>query len=613
MKKSHEITEEGINTALRSSMEKLTPDEFPAILGDCKERKDKKMDNITTIKPNKRKHVLRYIAAAAAFLLIVGCAFGLIRNADAKNVYTTVMIDVNPSVQINANKNERVLSVTPLNRDGEVIIGELDFSGSTIDVAVNAVIGSMLKHGYITETRNAILISVMSKDKAEAAELNSKLYTEVNAQLSASAIDASVLSQDMTDSNTESNRLADEYGISCGKAQLIDTIINAGHPYTFEELAHMSISALNGILNGTIDTDAPHHNGDSHGESDNVGSEEAALAIALEHAGVTLDQLSWYEICLDFDDGIWVYEVEFVVGNTEYEYEINAITGEIIKFETELDDDPEGAPGTPRPSAQPTQQPGSEFLSEDEVRTIVFNHAGVNANDVREFEIELDDEHGIWVYEVDFKAGNIEYDYVVNAVTGEIIKSETEVDDDPTAAPGTPRPTTQPTAQPTQQPGSNFLSEDEVRTIVFNHAGVNANDVREFEIELDDEDGIWVYEVDFKAGNIEYDYVVNAVTGAIIRVETEIDDDPTAAPGTPRPTAQPTQQPGSEFLSEDEIRAIVFSHAGVNANDVREFEIELDDEDGIWVYEVEFESGRHEYSYEVNALTGEIIDYEIDD
>ena len=606
MKKSHEITEEGINTALRSSMEKLTPDEFPAILGDCKERKDKKMDNITTIKPNKRKHVLRYIAAAAAFLLIVGCAFGLIRNADAKNVYTTVMIDVNPSVQINANKNERVLSVTPLNRDGEVIIGELDFSGSTIDVAVNAVIGSMLKHGYITETRNAILISVMSKDKAEAAELNSKLYTEVNAQLSASAIDASVLSQDMTDSNTESNRLADEYGISCGKAQLIDTIINAGHPYTFEELAHMSISALNGILNGTIDTDAPHHNGGSHGESDNVGSEEAALAIALEHAGVTLDQLSWYEICLDFDDGIWVYEVEFVVGNTEYEYEINAITGEIIKFETEFEDDPHGAPPV---TERPTQQPGSNFLSEDEIKAIVFNHAGVNANDVREFEIELDDEHGIWVYEVEFKAGNIEYDYVVNAVTGEIIKSETEVDDDPTAAPGTPRPT----AQPTQQPGSEFLSEDEIRAIVFNHAGVNANDVREFEIELDDEDGIWVYEVDFKAGNIEYDYVVNAVTGAIIRVETEIDDDPTAAPGTPRPTAQPTQQPGSELLSEDEIRAIVFSHAGVNANDVREFEIELDDEDGIWVYEVEFESGRHEYSYEVNALTGEIIDYEIDD
>ena len=606
MKKSHEITEEGINTALRSSMEKLTPDEFPAILGDCKERKDKKMDNITTIKPNKRKHVLRYIAAAAAFLLIVGCAFGLIRNADAKNVYTTVMIDVNPSVQINANKNERVLSVTPLNRDGEVIIGELDFSGSTIDVAVNAVIGSMLKHGYITETRNAILISVMSKDKAEAAELNSKLYTEVNAQLSASAIDASVLSQDMTDSNTESNRLADEYGISCGKAQLIDTIITAGHPYTFEELAHMSISALNGILNGTIDTDAPHHNGGSHGESDNVGSEEAALAIALEHAGVTLDQLSWYEICLDFDDGIWVYEVEFVVGNTEYEYEINAITGEIIKFETEFEDDPHGAPPV---TERPTQQPGSNFLSEDEIKAIVFNHAGVNANDVREFEIELDDEHGIWVYEVEFKAGNIEYDYVVNAVTGEIIKSETEVDDDPTAAPGTPRPT----AQPTQQPGSEFLSEDEIRAIVFNHAGVNANDVREFEIELDDEDGIWVYEVDFKAGSIEYDYVVNAVTGAIIRVETEIDDDPTAAPGTPRPTVQPTQQPGSELLSEDEIRAIVFSHAGVNANDVREFEIELDDEDGIWVYEVEFESGRHEYSYEVNALTGEIIDYEIDD
>lgn len=512
MKKNHEMTENCVNTALRSSMEKLAPDDFPAILGDCKERKDTEMENITTVKP-KRKNALRYLAAAAAFLLICGCAFGIISNANAKNIYTTVTIDVNPSVQINANKNERVLSVTPLNRDGEIIIGDLDFSGSTIDVAVNAVIGSMLKHGYITETKNAILISVICKDKDEAAELNSKLYSEVNAQLSESAINADVLAQNMTESDVDSDKLADEYGISCGKVHLINKIIASGQPYTFEELAHMSISALNGILNGTISpeslipncTEAPDPE-----VPDNVIGEEAALAIALEHAGVAEAQVSRYAVDLDYDDGIWVYDVEFIVGNIKYEYEINAVTGEIIKFETEPCDDPTAVPVTP----SPTEQPSGDFLSEDEVKAIVFSHAGVNAGDVREFEIELDRENGIWIYEVEFKAGNVEYDYVVNAVTGEIIRFETDIDDDPTAAPTTPRPT--------QQPGNNFLSEDEIRTIVFNHAGVSANDIHEFEIELDYDDGLWIYEVEFECGHLEYSYEVNALTGEII--EYEIDD-----------------------------------------------------------------------------------------
>ena len=43
-------------------------------------------------------------------------------------------------------------------------------------------------------------------------------------------------------------------------------------------------------------------------------------------------------------------------------------------------------------------------------------------------------------------------------------------------------------------------------------------------IELDDEDGILVYEVEFKSCNMEYDYEINAATGAILKHETELDD-----------------------------------------------------------------------------------------
>ena len=53
---------------------------------------------------------------------------------------------------------------------------------------------------------------------------------------------------------------------------------------------------------------------------------------------------------------------------------------------------------------------------------------------------------------------------------------------------------------------------------------MDANTVYDINTELDVENGIIVYEVEFKSGNIEYDYEIDAATGAILRHETELDD-----------------------------------------------------------------------------------------
>ena len=63
-----------------------------------------------------------------------------------------------------------------------------------------------------------------------------------------------------------------------------------------------------------------------------------AKAIALAHAGVSEKNVSFKKVKLEKDDGIYEYEVEFYVGNWEYEYSINAKTGKILDFEKELDD-----------------------------------------------------------------------------------------------------------------------------------------------------------------------------------------------------------------------------------------------------------------------------------
>ena len=62
------------------------------------------------------------------------------------------------------------------------------------------------------------------------------------------------------------------------------------------------------------------------------------------------------------------------------------------------------------------------------------------------------------------------------------------------------------------------------KSIALDHAGVSENEAYDIDIELDDEDGILVYEVEFKSGGMEYSYEINAVTSTILKRETEIDD-----------------------------------------------------------------------------------------
>ena len=69
---------------------------------------------------------------------------------------------------------------------------------------------------------------------------------------------------------------------------------------------------------------------------------------------------------------------------------------------------------------------------------------------------------------------------------------------------------------------------------------------------------------------------------------------------------------GNAKLTADEALDIALKDAGVGKNQIREIENNLDRENGILVYDIEFKSGNTEYSYDINAQTGEIIDREKD-
>ena len=62
------------------------------------------------------------------------------------------------------------------------------------------------------------------------------------------------------------------------------------------------------------------------------------------------------------------------------------------------------------------------------------------------------------------------------------------------------------------------------KSIALDHAGVSESKAYDMEVELDDEDGTLVYEMEFKSGRMEYDYEIDAVSGAVLKHEAELDD-----------------------------------------------------------------------------------------
>ena len=73
------------------------------------------------------------------------------------------------------------------------------------------------------------------------------------------------------------------------------------------------------------------------------------------------------------------------------------------------------------------------------------------------------------------------------------------------------------------QPNDGFIGRETAIKAALAHAKLNESDVRRLKCELDREDGVMVYEVDFKKDGFEYDYDIDAKTGTVIKAKKERD------------------------------------------------------------------------------------------
>ena len=181
-------------------------------------------------------------------------------------------------------------------------------------------------------------------------------------------------------------------------------------------------------------------------EKESIGS-SSALTIALNDAGVGKEEAKHTKATFEKEDGVYIFDVEFDANGNEYEYYIDAKTGEVLKRDVEIKDGERIVTNETNPqetttanettSSAPSQNETTKAQKQatkakaqnigiDEAKRVALKNAGASESQVRFTKAKLDYDDGVAKYEIEFVKGNTKYEYEINAKTGEIIDFEKE-------------------------------------------------------------------------------------------------------------------------------------------------------------------------------------------
>lgn len=144
--------------------------------------------------------------------------------------------------------------------------------------------------------------------------------------------------------------------------------------------------------------------------------EAAAVKAAMTHAGVKEVGAHALYAAPDEEDGHPIYEIRFHDGTTAYAYEVSALDGTLLKANRRA---------LPKPAVAVTPQAQTGDVGAERVKAVALADVKATGTPSR-IKVERDFEQGRLVYEVEFRLGNVEYEYVIDASNGTILKREAE-------------------------------------------------------------------------------------------------------------------------------------------------------------------------------------------
>lgn len=397
------------------------------------------------------------MAACLALVLCTGIATHAIRSNATAGTFT---MDVNPSVEYTIAKSGAVKSIRSLNSDAENALSDVAPGKQSVETALTRTVAAYEACGYMENGEATVLISFDSRLDANA-ELKASLSAEIQQALEQTdAVGTLVFHSELTE-NAEAAKIAEEFHVSLGRADWILTAANkTGLPT--DEVARMSLDELlkfqevSGISSVCVSK---------------VISLEEAKKIALKDA--KLDELTQKIVFtreeLNRNQGKPCYLLEFYTGTNQYFYQIDAKSGSIIY--------------------------AGKYITLSEAKKIALDDAG--CEDKVSFTEETLVSGGIKTpyYQLVFADAKTQWTYRIDAVLGTVLEKQQK-----------------------EIVTTDFISLEEAKEIALKDAGLNeaTQKIVFTREELNRNSGKPCYILEFYTAKKQYSYKVDAKNGSII-------------------------------------------------------------------------------------------------
>lgn len=364
---------------------------------------------------NKKKRIVILAIVLLAILIVIGGVIAILNTKGENKLYKTVVsvitLDINPSIKLELNKDNKVINMIALNEDAKDITLN-NYEGNNLENVIDNITNKLIDKGYAKE-KLVILVGVSGTITSnEVKELIDKKLTKDN-------IDYSVIIPEISDS---SSKIAKEYNITESKAAYLEEIIKNNSNLKIEDIKDMSI---NDIVNKTNETAEDNANDNANENTNNGGgygggskcdyvrpvltNEEAGKKIA-NMMGATVgtgsycDKLPPESVMVTTSDGNCNYKVTFKYRARKCVYYINVETGSII--------------GNPECEAT--------LVEEGEAQCIIMESMGITKREQSGIKAGSDNGNE-YIYEVEDLYGTPDengqryvYEYHVSKTTGQI-------------------------------------------------------------------------------------------------------------------------------------------------------------------------------------------------
>ena len=188
---------------------------------------------------------------------------------------------------------------------------------------------------------------------------------------------------------------------------------------------------LNTTANTNVTQESTTSQSNTNNNTSNKITEEKAKEIALNHANLSQNDVTFIRSNIDYDDRFTAYNVEFYSNNQEYDYKIDANSGDIIEYDLDVESyaipqNNNNINANTNVANNNINNSNNVAITDAKAKEIALKHANLSANQVQYLNAHLDYDDGMQVYDVNFYANNVEHSYEIDAQTGNIVSYDVD-------------------------------------------------------------------------------------------------------------------------------------------------------------------------------------------